>query len=528
MSVQLCNTNHPVNITWEALNELDIFRVCRNLFQERTAAIEDQDKETEAFLKTYLTSDATEISRRSEIIGYLRENPDSQRLIAQLTAEYRRLSSCLSLLNRLKHPLKICTCMRQALEAYTASVRLAESLFVSGSPLIDGIAAVIKHEKESSCYRDVQECLRQLGSIIQPLKRITLAVNISESGEAMQISITDINRGADKLSGLFGSQKGNVNSLCDAAPVRERGHLAHLEKYIITQVEKQWAAPLKAALRKLRKIDRDQLWVWKEWLEPIELYQKGLLLTDMLANAGLDDCRPQPCADAMEAEGMLYPHMVLAERATVPQAFRFSLGDTIIITGANSSGKSSILKAFAQNCILAQLGFWIPAKSMRFIPYKQYDTVFAAGEDRQISVSRYQLEAEKMHKAIRLADQDTLLLFNEPFTSTNPVEAAELLCDIITQLHQARATVMMVTHIFDVYNLLRMKGIKVRSYTMGSKVDGDKIVHSYAVEEKEPDGLSYARLLAIEYGFHIASLVDDPDKVAILENFMMWGGSDRA
>ncbi|QHT59743.1 hypothetical protein GXP70_07105 [Paenibacillus lycopersici] len=528
MPVQLCNTNQPVRISREALIDLDVLRLCRSLFPEKSTTHEDKDRAIEAFLNAYLTSDAIEIGRRSEIIGCLRDNAESRMLIAQLIKENQRLSYNLSELDRSKQPLKIYTCMRHALEAYTASVLAAESLFAPRAPAMEEIAAVIRLQSESSFYLDVQTCLRQLGTIIQPLDNIKLAVNMSDLGQAVQIGVTDINKGAGRLTGLFGSATDNANSLCDAAPVKNRGHLAQLEGYIIAQVEKQWAAPLKSALRELKKIDRDRLRAWNEWLKPMELYQKGLALADKLAQARVDVCRPEPCADIMAAEGLLYPHMVLTERTPVQQAFRVSLGDTVMITGANSSGKSSILKALAQNCILAQLGFWIPAKSMRIIPFQQYCTVFAAGEDRHLNASRYQQEAENMHQAIHMAGPGTLLLFNEPFTSTNPVEASELLSDITAQLHEAGTTLMMVTHLYNVYDLLRQRGLNVRSYTMGSRLGAETIEHTYAVEEKAPDGLSYARLLAIEYGFRIANLVDDPDKAAVLEDFMMRGGGDIA
>jgi len=141
--------------------------------------------------------------------------------------------------------------------------------------------------------------------------------------------------------------------------------------------------------------------------------------------------------------------------------------------------------------------------------------------------SRYQQEAEQMRRVIKIADPDTCLLFNEPFTSTNPAEAAELLRDIIIGLRQKGTTMILVTHIYNVYSLLCGANIPVRSYVTGLDPDSDSRMHTYILNEKAPDGLSYARLLARECGFGIGGLPGDPGEMNALKEFMM-GGSHLA
>ena len=325
---------------------------------------------------------------------------------------------------------------------------------------------------------------------------------------------------------LRGEREG-INSLCDLVPVNSRGHLSQLEQYIITQVEKIWASPLNAALRELKKINIERLRDWLYWLEPIELYHMGYLLLAKLKENGAFFCRPAPCGNRTEARDMQYPHMALSKRAPAPQAFDFAMGNTVMITGANNSGKTSVLKSFAQNCILAQLGFWVSANSFLFIPFKRWLTVFSAGEDSQLHASRYQQEAVKMRAAVGNAGQDTCLLLNEPFTSTNPAEAASLLKDIVAELYQKNVTLILVTHIHDVYeSLCKLNRANLRSYVTCSKINGKEIYYTFQLEERAPDMLSYARLLAYEYGFSAEKLLNDPNEKTAINRFIQGGVSN--
>ena len=537
MTLQLCDTNSTVNISKETMADLDIFDLCRSFFLSQAL----EDNEIEIFIKTYLSADISEIQRRSEIIGGLSKNPESKSLIASIIAECKRMSHNISAISRSPRPLMACTGTLHALKAYISSINYLEKLFIYGStPAINEIAEFIRKEKESAFYAQVQNSLQYADNLIKPLDSVTLAVNMSEAGQAAQIAVTDINGHMEKLTGIFGGVRDNINSLCDAAPIKQRGQLAYLEDYIIAQVEKQWSPQLNAALRAFKKISIEKLHGWHNWLMHIKLYHKGLLLLDKLNPLGCAGCRPEPCIDGfINAEGMLYPHMVLSELLPIPQTFKFSTGDAVIITGANNSGKTSVLKAFAQNCILAQLGFWIPAKFFKFSPFKQWSSVFSAGEDDEIRASRYQQEAERMSMAVETADNRTCLLFNEPFTSTNPAEAAPLLCEITASLYQKGVTLIFVTHIYDVYKLLRQEGIvRMRSYVTAVGPSGGKnygrvgweerAEHcdrlQYKLEEKEPDGLSYAKSVAKEQDFCLESLIGDPDEVSALEEFIAGGG----
>ena len=525
MPVQLCNINNTVQISRETMIDLDIFNVLQDFFPGRSS---QDNNEIELFLQKYLTDDASEIQRRSEIISGFHDNPESGFLLNAIINEWERLSHSLSELNHSPRPLLFFTHMQYAMEAYISSIKHLEDLFAfTALPAAKEIADFVREQRCSSFYAEVLDCLQTVSKLIKPLDHVTLAVNVSESGEAAQIAITNPSSVNEKTIGMLRGEREDINSLCDLVPVATRGHLSQLEQYIITQVEKIWASPLSSAMRELKKINIGKLFDWQNWLAPIDLYRMGYLLLAKQKENGSFFCRPAPCGDRTEAKDMLYPHMVLSKRSPAPQAFDFTLGNTVMITGANNSGKTSVLKSFAQNCILAQLGFWVFANSFLFIPFKRWLTVFSAGEDSQLHASRYQQEAAKMRAAVENAKQDTCLLLNEPFTSTNPAEAASLLKDIVAELNSKNVTMILVTHIHDVYeSLCGLNQANLRSYDTCSKINGNDIYFTFQLEERAPDMLSYARLLAYEYGFSVEKLLDNPIEKTAIKNIIQGGVSN--
>jgi len=317
MRTPLCDLSKTAVISSESLKDLDIFNACPTL---------------ELILQTYITYDAEEILKRSEVIGELCIQDLS--LVLGLVKASENLARYLKEIQKSQRPLMEYSFLLYALEAYLSSVEIAAKLLSSA-----------EDEEASIFYASAKETVAKVRETITPPKSITLAVNISESGEPLQIGITDIDIGADEVIGVLGKNKIDVNSLCEAVPVASRSAHGYLETYIHDQIEKQWGAPINSALRQMRKIDINYLQEWAEWLKPIELYYTGLVVMGLLKKNGANLCRPAPsifgtCAKKTKVESMLYPHLVLSGKSVKAQDFQFTQGDIIMITGANSAGKT--------------------------------------------------------------------------------------------------------------------------------------------------------------------------------------------
>ena len=72
-----------------------------------------------------------------------------------------------------------------------------------------------------------------------------------------------------------------------------------------------------------------------------------------------------------------------------------------------------------------------------------------------MTASRMGVEIKILAEMLEQVESEDLALINEPLTSTNPVEAISICGDLVEKFLEKRVTCMMVTHLYDVYFLLR-------------------------------------------------------------------------
>jgi DNA mismatch repair ATPase MutS len=121
----------------------------------------------------------------------------------------------------------------------------------------------------------------------------------------------------------------------------------------------------------------------------------------------------------------------------------------VIITGANSGGKSTFLRSAGQAQLMTQSGMFVTARSLRTSVCQQVFTHFIREEDPQMVSGRLDEELTRMSS---IADQLTprcLVLFNESFAATNEREGSEIARQVIRALLEAGIRVFYVTHLFD-------------------------------------------------------------------------------
>lgn len=513
IQTHLCVTSSPVQISYQTLKDLDIFGLLRVLFPPG----KNNDEAITDFLHTYLTAAPGEINRRIQILTHLQQNPQSPALLSNISAANERLYAAIKNLRLDSRPLEFCVQYKHALTAYITALGSLESLFcpTAQNPAISALAASIQAEKNSGFYHMAAQALHHLNTHLPPLNNVTLAVNLSSDGRPVHIGVTNIN-GGEMPVGIFGP--GTANSLTAAAPIKSQSRFSYFADFIFTQVEKQWAPKLKAAMHHLRKVDFDGLILRHQWLSHADLYSKGLHLAARFTQLGYGLCKPT-AQDACQAAGMVYPSLALLGKAPKPLSMGIGAGDTVMITGANGSGKTSAVKAFVQNSLLAQLGFLVPAASFAFIPFARWFTVFSAVEDAA-QASGYRVETGQMDQVMAAADGASCVILNEPFTSTGHQKAAEDICRAAAGLSQKGATTILITHLYDVYDMLLCRGINVGSYVTKTAVAGGKLIKAFELEARKPDAHSLARFLASEHGFAIANMVNDPAKARALEAFM--------
>lgn len=181
-------------------------------------------------------------------------------------------------------------------------------------------------------------------------------------------------------------------------------------------------------------------------------YVSCLNLHDRLTSRGQPVTFPDPapwapavfgCADLRDASLALRTERVVGNDVDADGR------PLVIITGANSGGKSTFLRSAGQARLMMQAGMFVTARSLRASVCERIFTHFIREEDADMVSGRLDEELRRMSA---IADQITpgsLVLFNESFAATNEREGSEIGRQVVRALLEADVRAFFVTHQFD-------------------------------------------------------------------------------
>ena len=121
----------------------------------------------------------------------------------------------------------------------------------------------------------------------------------------------------------------------------------------------------------------------------------------------------------------------------------------VIITGANSGGKSTFLRSVGGAQLMMQCGLFVSAESYRANVVCAVFTHFIREEDPDMTSGRLDEELARMSTLADLLSPHCLVLFNESFAGTNEREGSEIARQVVHALLEAQVKVFFVTHRFD-------------------------------------------------------------------------------
>ena len=127
----------------------------------------------------------------------------------------------------------------------------------------------------------------------------------------------------------------------------------------------------------------------------------------------------------------------------------------VIITGANSGGKSTFLRSVGLAQLMMQCGLFVTARACTAGVVTKIFTHFTREEDRGMTSGRLDDELWRMSAIVDELGPHCLVLFNESFAGTNEREGAEIGYQIVSALLETRITVFFVTHRYEFAERLR-------------------------------------------------------------------------
>jgi len=124
-----------------------------------------------------------------------------------------------------------------------------------------------------------------------------------------------------------------------------------------------------------------------------------------------------------------------------------------IITGINSGGKTTFAITFGQLAFLSLIGVPVPAEEAKIRLFSNIMTAFPIEEDKTEDLSRLEKDVERVYNILKTADDKTLIIVNELFSSTTSEEGFELAKRFIEKITSKGSYLIYVTFITKIATL---------------------------------------------------------------------------
>jgi DNA mismatch repair protein MutS len=132
-------------------------------------------------------------------------------------------------------------------------------------------------------------------------------------------------------------------------------------------------------------------------------------------------------------------------------------GQGWLLYGMNASGKSSLMKSVGIAVVLAQCGSYVPAVSMRLVPYASIFTRILNHDNLWAGLSSFAVEMTELREILLKADARSLVLGDEVCSGTESVSATSLVASALTWLAGRKSSFLFATHL---HGLLSIKEVQ--------------------------------------------------------------------
>jgi DNA mismatch repair ATPase MutS len=223
-------------------------------------------------------------------------------------------------------------------------------------------------------------------------------------------------------------------------------------------------------------------------------YVGCLNLHDRLSAAGVPVSFPEPsppgparfsCQDLRDAS------LALCTDRVVGNDVQADGKPLVIITGANSGGKSTFLRSVGLAQLMMQCGMFVTARSLQASVSQQVFTHFIREEDREMVSGRLDEELSRMSALADHIRPASLVLFNESFAATNEREGSEIGRQVVRALLEAGVRVFFVTHQFDFADSFRRQQPDTVLFLRAPRQPGGQ--RTYQLTVADPLPTSYGR-----------------------------------
>ncbi|WP_255167848.1 DNA mismatch repair protein MutS [Natrononativus amylolyticus] len=458
------------------------------------------------------------VQRRESIHDLLREVYDLERLIGRISRERANARD----LRSLRDTLAVVPEIRDALaDAETARLReLAGALdpLADLRELID--RAIVEDPPleitEGGIVADgYDDDLDELRTTARDGKRW---IDDLEDRERDRTGIDSLKVGSNSVHGYY-IEVTNPNLEAVPDEYERRQTLKRAERFVTPELREREDEIVRAGQRADEREYELFCEVRREVAAEVERVQalaEALATLDALISlatvaAQFDYCRPELLerddADgrALAIERGRHPVVERTQASFVPNDARFTDDRRLaVITGPNMSGKSTYMRQVAQIVLLAQVGSFVPARSVRFTPFDRIFTRVGASDDIAGGRSTFMVEMDELATILREADEHSLVLLDEVGRGTSTADGLAIAQAITEHLHdRVGATTLFATHH---HPLTERADDLEAAFTLHFRTTQEKgdVVFHHEIEPGAAEG---------SYGVEVATAAGVPDEV---------------
>lgn len=476
--------------------------------------------------------DANKIRSRHEVVSYLTNNTEVLHKIQQQVKQISDLERLISKIAAGKVSPREVNYLNDSLDAIVPIKELAlksdnEALKAIGDSLHscdllrEKIKATVHPEapvsinKGNAIAKGVHPELDELRSIAFSGKEFLEAI---EKRESERTGISSLKISFNNVFGYYIEVRNTHKDKVPAEWIRKQT-LVNAERYI-TEELKEYEAKILGAEEKIHQLETqlfEQLVVWiATYIKPVQLNAALVAQMDCLTSfAQLAIENKYVCPeidDSFDLEIKEGRHPVIEKQLPVDvpyvtnDVYLDREGQQIImITGPNMSGKSAILRQTALIVLLAQMGSFVPAESVRMGVVDKIFTRVGASDNISMGESTFMVEMNETASILNNLSDRSLILLDEIGRGTSTYDGISIAWAIAEFLHEhpAKPKTLFATHY---HELNEMQDIFER-------------IQNYNVSVKElKDTVLFIRKLvkggsAHSFGIHVAKMAGMPQTV---------------
>jgi DNA mismatch repair protein MutS len=478
--------------------------------------------------------DANKIRSRHQVVSYLKENKDVLKNIQKQIKQISDLERLISKIAAGKVSPREVVYLKESLDAIIPIKTLAlespqEAVKVIGDSLHS--CDLLREKIKTVLYQDAPVAIAKGNAIakginaeLDDLRAIsTSGKEFLEGIEKRESQLTGISSLKISFNNVFGYYIEVRNMHKDKVPTEwiRKQTLVNAERYI-TEELKEYETKILGAEEKIHKIEVElfeQLVSWiATYIKPVQMNANLVAQLDCLCSftqLAIENKYVCPELDeTFELEIKNGRHPVIEKQ--LPVGTPYIANDVfldretqqlIMITGPNMSGKSAILRQTALIVLLAQMGSFVPADSVRMGIIDKIFTRVGASDNISMGESTFMVEMNETASILNNISDRSLVLLDEIGRGTSTYDGISIAWAIAEFLHEhpSKPKTLFATHYHEL-NEMSESLPRIQNYNVSVKELKDTVLF---IRKLVKGGSAHS------FGIHVAKMAGMPQIVIL-------------